>query len=220
MHLPYREVTIDTMAGSQQRVEFALVSGFDGEAYAARLSKLEASGAAMHGEADLISAYSPRRVLDAGCGTGRVALELARRGIDVVGVDIDDSMLRVAHRLAAALDGSAPRFVRADLADAGALLTIGVEPASFDVVVMAGNVLLFVVPGTEQAVVTNLARAVEPGGMLIAGFSLVADRIDLAQFDAFASAVGLTLDARFATWDRTAWEGGGDYAVSVHRKLA
>ena len=33
------------------------------------------------------------RVLDAGCGTGRVAIELARRGHSVAGVDIDDEMI-------------------------------------------------------------------------------------------------------------------------------
>ena len=38
-------------------------------------------------------AFSPTTVLDAGCGTGRVAIEPARRGIEVVGADVDPSML-------------------------------------------------------------------------------------------------------------------------------
>jgi SAM-dependent methyltransferase len=38
------------------------------------------------------------RILDAGCGTGRVALELARRGYHVTGIDPYVSMLRVAKR--------------------------------------------------------------------------------------------------------------------------
>ncbi len=42
----------------------------------------------------------------------------------------------------------------------------------FDVVVMAGNVMIFVEPGTEAAVVANMARHVVPGGHLIAGFQL------------------------------------------------
>ena len=40
----------------------------------------------------------------------------------------------------------------------------------FDVVVMAGNVMIFVEPSTEAAVVANMARHVAPGGHLIAGF--------------------------------------------------
>jgi 2-polyprenyl-3-methyl-5-hydroxy-6-metoxy-1,4-benzoquinol methylase len=39
-------------------------------------------------------------VLDAGCGTGRIARELARRGLAVVGVDLDDVMLATARRKA------------------------------------------------------------------------------------------------------------------------
>ena len=38
------------------------------------------------------------RVLDAGCGTGRVGIELARRGFEVTGTDIDPAMLAAARR--------------------------------------------------------------------------------------------------------------------------
>ena len=37
---------------------------------------MEADGTAAHGEADFIAAYAPSSVLDAGCGMGRVAIEL------------------------------------------------------------------------------------------------------------------------------------------------
>ena len=53
-----------------------------------------------------------RRVLDAGCGTGRVAIELAARGYAVVGVDLDAGMLgRGPHQ------GPGLAWVEADLAD-------------------------------------------------------------------------------------------------------
>ena len=65
----------------------------DLDEYATRWDRLAASGAAVHGEADLIAGYAPRSVLDAGCGAGRVAIELSHRGIEVVGVDLDDDML-------------------------------------------------------------------------------------------------------------------------------
>jgi magnesium-protoporphyrin O-methyltransferase len=38
------------------------------------------------------------RVLDAGCGTGQISLELAARGAQVVGVDISNSLINVAKR--------------------------------------------------------------------------------------------------------------------------
>jgi len=42
--------------------------------YAQRFADLEASGTNVHGEADFVASYAPSSVLDAGCGTGRVAI--------------------------------------------------------------------------------------------------------------------------------------------------
>src|SRR5512140_1735847 len=87
-----------------------------GEAYDERFERLASSGADVHGEASLVEALlaergEGRRVLDAGCGTGRVAIELARRGHAVVGVDLDADMLAVAKANAPELT-----WVRCDLA--------------------------------------------------------------------------------------------------------
>src|SRR5262245_37948055 len=71
--------------------------------YDARWERLAAAGGAVHGEADLIASLRPDAVLDAGCGTGRVAIELARRGIEVVGVDLDADMIEAARRKAPGL---------------------------------------------------------------------------------------------------------------------
>jgi SAM-dependent methyltransferase len=158
----------------------------------------------VHGEATFVLAFGPSSVLDAGCGTGRVATELARRGVDdVVGVDVDESMLATARRASAAVE-----WVRSDLA----ALDLG---RTFDVVVMAGNVPLFTAPGTQAALVAGCARHVrESGGVLVSGFT-VDDRYPLDDFDSHAAASGLALVERFATWDRAPFA-GGDYAVSVH----
>ena len=43
---------------------------------------------------------------------------------------------------------------------------------TFDVVVMAGNVLIFVPAGTEGQVIANAARWLRPGGRLVTGYSL------------------------------------------------
>jgi 2-polyprenyl-3-methyl-5-hydroxy-6-metoxy-1,4-benzoquinol methylase len=144
-------------------------------------------------------------VLDAGCGTGGVAIELARRGIEVVGVDADPSMIQTAMRRA-----PDTAWVHGDMAD----VDLG---RRFDVVVMAGNVPLFTPPGTQPALVAGSARHVAPGGALVAGFQLNRD-YGLEQYDADAAAAGLALVERFATWDRDPFVAGGDYAVSVHRR--
>ena len=143
------------------------------------------------------------RVLDAGCGTGRVAIELDRRGYAVAGVDIDDEMISGAR-------GKAPELTwhQLDLAD----FDLG---ETFDAVVMAGNVLLFTAPGTEAAVVGRCAAHLSPGGALVAGFQLRGSGYGLDRYDADCAAAGLTLSERYSTWERGPWS-GGDYAVSVH----
>lgn len=178
---------------------------WDGDSYQARFDELAARGTDVHGEATLVRGFDPTSVLDAGCGTGRVAIELARHGIEVTGVDVDASMLAAARRRAPEL-----RWVQSDLAE----LDLGV---TFDVVVMAGNVPLFTPPGTEADLVAGVARHVRPGGLLIAGFSL-GRGYTVAGYDAHARAVGLRLVERWSTWDRAPFDEAGDYATSVHRR--
>jgi len=57
--------------------------GFDGKAYQARFDALAERGVDIHGEARFVMSFEPSSVLDAGCGTGRVAIELARQGAEV-----------------------------------------------------------------------------------------------------------------------------------------
>ena len=86
-----------------------------------------------------------------------------------------------------------------------------------DVVVTAGNVMIFVQPGTEAVVVANLAGHLAPEGVLVSGFQL--DRTyDLDRYDADCAAAGLRFVERFGTWEGTPFVPGGSYAVSVHRR--
>ena len=182
-----------------------------GDEYDARWAALESEGRSVHGEADFVAALSPTTVLDAGCGTGRVAVELARRGITVVGVDRDPTMLAAARRKAPDLPWSEQDLSRLDLAD------VPGAPSAFDLVVAAGNVMIFLAPGTEAATVARLADHLTDDGLLVAGFSLTHAAYGLERYDADCAAAGLALEARFATWDRERWVPGGDYSVSVHR---
>lgn len=184
-----------------------------GDQYDARWSRLEASGQSIHGEADLVAGLLRElggdSVLDAGCGTGRVAVELARRGHAVTGVDADSSMLDAAR----AKDGEV-RWLLADLVD----LDAHVDEV-FDVVLLAGNVMIFLDRGTEAQVLARLVDRLAPNGLLVAGFSIRPNRLRLDEYDRLAEAAGLELADRWSTWDREPYA-GGDYAVSVHRRSA
>ena len=178
--------------------------------YDARWDSLAAQGHNVHGEADLVEILlresGASRVLDAGCGTGRVAIELARRGFSVVGVDADATMLAVAHTKDPALE-----WIEADLTDLTAM-----ADAEFDLAVLAGNVMIFLDPGTEAAALHELGRHLAPGGLLVSGFQIRAGRVSLEEYGRFATAAGFEPVARWATWDREPFA-GGNYAVSVHR---
>ena len=189
-------------------------SGVGGQDYAARFDALAARGQDVHGEAAFCAGLVPpgSRVLDAGCGTGRVAIRLAELGYDVTGVDLDESMLAVARDR-----GPGLRWLAGDLA------TLDLPGERFDLVLMAGNILPLVAPGTEAAVVSQAAAHLAPEGRLVAGFGL--DRAHLPpagglvlidDYDGWCAAAGLTAVARFATWDRDDWTPGCGYAVSVH----
>ncbi|MFJ4830753.1 class I SAM-dependent methyltransferase [Streptomyces sp. NPDC088747] len=194
-----------------------LTGGVSGGKYAARFEALARSGKDMHGEAAFCAALVPSaaRVLDAGCGTGRVMIRLSELGYDCVGVDLDASMLEVAQARAPELP-----WIQADLAEFDPA-RFGVA-ADFDLVVAAGNVLPLLAPGTEATVVDRLAATLRPGGLLVAGFGLDAAHLPvpptttLPEYDTCCAAVGLVLVDRFATWDGAAYDDCG-YAVSVHR---
>ncbi|WP_419864594.1 class I SAM-dependent methyltransferase [Candidatus Poriferisodalis sp.] len=190
-----------------------------GADYDDRWARKAARGESIHGEADLVDSLLPpgSSVLDAGCGTGRVAIELARRGHHLVGVDLDPAMLDLARDKAPEL-----AWIQGDLAstvisrDAGTSSDTG-ERRLFDAAVAAGNVMIFLERGTEAAVVANIAAHLRPGGVLVAGFQLSDGYMQLHVYDALAERNGLELDARYSTWEGAPFE-GGDYAVSVHRR--
>ncbi len=175
------------------------------------------AGFDVHGEANFIGellAEEPNQknswqVLDAGCGTGRISIELAHRGIDVVGVDLDEEMLGQARRKAPQLDWRL-----------GDLSTIALGKL-FDCIVMPGNVMIYLTPGSETAVIHNLTRHLKNGGLLVAAFELTPPPwtdMSISKYDQLCHAAGLQPVARWSTWDRDPWQEGDTYAVSVQRK--
>ena len=151
------------------------------------------------------------RILDAGCGTGRVGAELARRGHVVVGVDSDALMLGEAPAVPGA------RWVLGDL-DAVE------DVAAYDLVVAAGNVVVFLAEGTGPSVVARLARSLRPGGLLVSGWRTERAQDDelpvLAAhaYDAWCDAAGLLPTARHRGWAGEPWSDDADWCVAVHRR--
>jgi SAM-dependent methyltransferase len=175
-------------------------------AYDARFERMAEAGANVHGEADLLASYSPRSILDAGCGTGRIAIELARRGFEVVGVDLDADMIARAR-------AKAPQMTW--IVDDLARMRLGRQ---FELIAMPGNVMLFCAPADRGLIVANLAGSISPGGLLIAGFTIEPD-YPLPEWDEACTRSNLVLEDRFSTWSREPYA-GGDYHVSVHRRPA
>lgn len=184
-------------------------SADDSRAYIERFNGLEASGADMHGEARFVDAVLARgsRVLDAGCGTGRVGAELARRGHRVTAVDLDPVLLDEARRH--------PELT-VHLAD---LATLDLPGDPFDAVVAAGNVMVFLEPGSERRVLAAIAAHLRPGGVFVAGFT-TRSAYRPEQFESDLIAAGMTLEQRFATWDLRPWHDDAEWFVAVARRAA
>lgn len=177
--------------------------------YVERFRSLAADGADLEGEARLVDALLEpgSRVLDAGCGTGRLAAALHRRGHDVVGVDVDPVLVEAAE-----VDHPGPAYRVADLAT----LALGVAP--FGLVVSAGNVMVFLAPGSERVVLQRLRDHVGPGGRLVIGFRRQPSVYPYERFDADCVAAELVLEHRFGTWQLDPFTDASDFAVSVLRR--
>jgi len=175
--------------------------------YAERFLALAAAGHDIDGEARLIDALAGRgsRILDAGCGTGRVAAALAARGHQVLGVDLDPSLISAGH-------GQYPGVPLRELD----LLSLSPSLGTFDLIVSAGNVMVYLVPGTERAVLAAMASVLAPGGRAVFGFAT--DRAySVADLDDDAAAAGWSLEGRFATWQLDPFLPDSDWAVSIYR---
>lgn len=172
--------------------------------YIERFRKLAARGEDIVGEARLVDAMLPRgsRVLDAGCGPGRVGGYLHTVGHAVVGVDVDPVLIAAAEA-----DHPGPTWLVGDLAELDV-------PGEFDIVVCAGNVLTFVAPPTRTAVLAGFARKLAPGGRAVVGFGAGRDYA-FEDFLADAAASGLSPDLLLSTWDLRPFTPDSDFLVAV-----
>jgi SAM-dependent methyltransferase len=182
-------------------------------AYAERFRSMAERGQDVHGEATFVSELlaPPARILDAGCGTGRVAVRLAELGYDVVGVDVDPSMLDEARAAAPGLDWRLADLATFDLGE------------RFDVVLVAGNTIPLLEPGTLLDACERLGHHLTPGGVIVCGYGLDAGHLPgdcpptaLNDVDAAFGVLGLDAVMRYGTWDGHAFEPGDGYAITLY----
>jgi SAM-dependent methyltransferase len=172
--------------------------------YIERFRKLADSGADLGGEARMVDAMLARgsRVLDAGCGTGRVGGLLAAAGHDVVGVDLDPVLIAAARS-----DYPHAEWLAGDLAE----LEL---PEPFDVVVCAGNVMTFVAPGTRGEILRRLRAHLREDGRAVIGFG-AGRGYGFPDFLADAAVAGLVPDVLLSTWDLRPFAPDSGFLVAV-----
>lgn len=178
--------------------------------YAERWRRIEASGQDIFGEARFIDAMAERgaRILDAGCGTGRLGGWLAQRGHDVVGVDLDPYLIEVAQA-----DYPEATWHAQDLGELDLRQPYG-DRIRFDLVVMAGNVMTFVATAERVTVLERIAAHMYPDSRFVCGFG-AGRGYDFDDFFADAEVAGLVLDLRLGTWDLK--PAADDFVVAILR---
>ena len=179
--------------------------------YIERFRSMARDGMDLAGEARLLDAMAPRsaRILDAGCGSGRVGAYLAAAGHHVVGVDVDPALIEAAEQ-----DHPGPRWIVGDLAELD-LPACGVsEP--FQLIVSAGNVMTFVAPSTRVQVLSRLHAHLQPDGRAVIGFG-AGREYDFREFLDDVARVGFTPDLLLSTWDLRPFSADSDFLVAILR---
>lgn len=180
--------------------------------YIERFRTMAADGDDLEGEARFVDALVPRgaRILDAGCGPGRVGGALFRRGHEVVGVDVDPALIEAAEE-----DHPGPTWLVGDLADMD-LPARGID-GGFDVIVCAGNVITFVPPADRRPALECMGRHLAEDGRIAIGFGGHRG-YGFDEFRADVDAAGLTTELELSTWELRPFGDGSDFLVSLLRR--
>jgi len=180
--------------------------------YIERFRTMAADGADLEGEARFVDAMVGRgaRILDAGCGPGRVGGALHQRGHQVVGVDVDPALIEAAEQ-----DHPGPTWLVGDLARMD-LAEHGIEEG-FDVIVCAGNVITFVPVDDRRPALERMGAHLADDGRIAIGFG---DHrgYGFDEFRADVDAAGLAVELELSTWDLRPFRDGADFLVALLRR--
>ncbi|HAS11631.1 MAG TPA: SAM-dependent methyltransferase [Acidimicrobiaceae bacterium] len=180
--------------------------------YIERFRTMAANGDDLEGEARFVDAMVPRgaRILDAGCGPGRVGGALHQRGHEVVGVDVDPALIEAAEQ-----DHPGPTWLVGDLAELD-LPSRGIAEA-FDVIVCAGNVITFVPAADRRPALEHLGQHLADDGRIAIGFG---DHrgYGFEEFRADVDAAGLSIELELSTWDIRPFRESSDFMVALLRR--
>ncbi len=134
-------------------------------------------------------------VVDLGCGRGRHAIPMARRGYTVTGVDISEAMLRLG-RGSAGKEGVTVEWVKEDM-------RIFCREASFDLALSLFTSFGYFGDEENQRVLDNVGRSLKEGGMLLLdlrnagkGLSVFADMDKTIQVPAGTLRMSVRFDGR------------------------
>lgn len=179
--------------------------------YIERFRAMAREGADLTGEARFVDAMAPRaaRILDAGCGPGRIGGYLASVGHQVVGVDVDAELIAAAEQ-----DHPGPLWLVGDLAELD-LPARGISDP-FDVIVSAGNVMAFLAPSTRTTVLKRLGTHLAPGGRAVIGFGAGRDYA-FGDFLNNAAEAGLAADVLLSSWDMRPYTHDSEFLVAILR---
>jgi SAM-dependent methyltransferase len=177
-----------------------------GETFAQRV----ADGDDVDGEARFADALVPRRarIIDVGSGMGRVAAALQARGHRVVATEPDHALREQSRQTYPDLDVLPHQALDLDPGEHG----------HADLVVLVGNVMIYLGEGTERAVLARVRELLAPTGRVLLGFHLTAVKAGsrtypVEEFVADAEAAGLRVAHRFGSYELH--EPSDEYAVWV-----
>jgi SAM-dependent methyltransferase len=186
------------------------LTGEGSRGYGQHFAAQVAQGVDVDGEARFVDALAPRgaRILDIGSGMGRVSAALQVRGHEVVATEPDPALRAQSESTYADLAVLPHEALALDPAEVGA----------FDLVVMVGNVMIYLGEDTEVAVLERVRDLLAPGGRAVLGFHLTAVKngsrtYPADEFVADVVSAGLRVVHRFGSYELH--EPNDEYAVWV-----